>query len=114
MDKLILTSTDKNVILDLDKEGRVTMKKRTMTDEQLREIVKSDTVYSVPELREFLGLSQTKFGEKYDIPHRTIQEWEKTAKDDSRERNSWVLKLLNRVVKEDIKHELRYGKRESK
>lgn len=31
---------------------------------------------SVLELRQMTGLSQTKFGEKYGIPMRTIQNWE--------------------------------------
>ena len=31
---------------------------------------------TVQELRKMTGLSQTKFGEKYGIPLRTIQSWE--------------------------------------
>ena len=114
MTKLILTSTDKNVILDLDEKGRVTMKKRTMTDEQLREVAYSDTIYTTAELRNFLGLSQVKFCEKYGIPRRTLEQWEAAVRDGGREKRDWVLALLNRVVKDDIKHDLRYGKKVKK
>ena len=51
----------------------------------------------IKELRKLTGLSQTAFGEKYDIPMRTIQNWEKGV----RVPPSYVLKLLERVVKED-------------
>lgn len=113
--KLVLTSTDKNVILDLDKEGKVTMKKQTMTDEQLREVANSDTIFTTAELREFLGLSQARFCEKYGIPRRTLEDWERADREDTRKKNPvWVLNLLNRVVKEDIKHDLRYGKKAKK
>lgn len=110
MTKLVLTNTDKNVILDLDNEGRTIMKRREMTDEQLREAVYSDTIFTVVELRELLGLSQVKFGSKYSIPMRTIQSWEAGE----RVAPEYVVLLLNRVVKDDIKHELRYGKKASK
>ena len=52
----------------------------------------------IKELRTLTGLSQTAFGEKYDIPMRTIQNWEKGV----RVPPSYVLKLLERVVKEDF------------
>lgn len=51
----------------------------------------------IKELRKLTGLSQTAFGEKYDIPMRTIQNWEKGV----RIPPSYVIKLLERVVKED-------------
>ena len=114
MTKLILTSTDKNVILDLDEKGRVTMKKRTMTDEQLREVAYSDTIYDILELREIVGLSQRGFSEKYGIPRRTIENWEKLLNKGESGSDSWVMPLLNRVVKDDIKHDLRYGKKVKK
>lgn len=115
MTTLVLTNTDKNVILDLDSEGRVTMKKQTMTEEQLREVANSDTIFSIAELRDFLGLSQKRFAERYDMPYRTIENWERADREGSRQKNpAWALTLLNRVVKEDIKHDLRYGKRVSK
>ena len=52
----------------------------------------------IKELRKLTGLSQTAFGEKYDIPMRTIQNWEKGV----RIPPIYVLKLLERVVKEDF------------
>lgn len=51
----------------------------------------------IKELRKLTGLSQTAFGEKYDIPMRTIQNWEKGV----RVPPTYVVKLLERVVKED-------------
>lgn len=51
----------------------------------------------IKELRKLTGLSQTAFGEKYDIPMRTIQNWEKGV----RVPPTYVIKLLERVVKED-------------
>lgn len=113
MTKLVLTNTDKNVILDLDKEGRTIMKRREMTDEQLREAAYSKTIFNTVELRELLGFSQAKFCEKYGIPRRTLEDWERALREGS-ESTPWVLALLNRVVKDDIKHELRYGKKASK
>lgn len=55
----------------------------------------------IKELRKLTGLSQTAFGEKYDIPMRTIQNWEKGV----RIPPTYVLKLLERVVKEDYNME---------
>lgn len=56
----------------------------------------------VKEMRELLGLSQQKFGDKYGIPKRTIQDWEyeKMTPPD------YVLKLLERCVLEDAKKEM--------
>lgn len=49
------------------------------------------------EMRKLLGLSQSAFGKRYNIPVRTIQDWE------SRRRKApiYVLELLERVVVED-------------
>ena len=56
-----------------------------------------EVTMDIKELRKLTGLSQTAFGEKYDIPMRTIQNWEKGV----RIPPSYVIKLLERVVKED-------------
>ncbi len=84
------------------------VKKVKPTEEELREASRSDTIYSIRELRNLLALSQQKFGDKYGIPQRTVEGWERglTVPPD------YVVSLLNRVVKEDIKHELRYGKKD--
>lgn len=52
---------------------------------------------TIKEMRELLGLSQQKFGDKYGIPRRTIQDWEygKMIPPD------YVLQLLERCVRED-------------
>ena len=57
-----------------------------------------EVTMDIKELRTLTGLSQTAFGEKYDIPMRTIQNWEKGV----RVPPTYVLKLLERVVKEDF------------
>lgn len=53
----------------------------------------------IREMRAMLGESQQKFGDRYDIPLRTIQQWE------SGERKCpvYVAKLLERAVLEDKK-----------
>lgn len=53
------------------------------------------------ELRTLTGLSQKKFGDLYGIPLRTIQNWENGVN----EAPGYVLKLLERAVKEDFKTE---------
>lgn len=56
---------------------------------------------TVKEMRTMMHLSAKAFGEKYDIPLRTIQNWENGA----RECPGYVLSLLERAVKEDYKKE---------
>ena len=54
---------------------------------------------TIKELRAVTGLSAKKFGEKYGgIPLRTIQHWE----NGDRQPPEYVLRLLERVVKEDF------------
>lgn len=55
----------------------------------------------IKDLRFLTGLSQAKFGEKYDIPLRTIQDWEAGR----RIPPVYVEKLLARAVIEDFKNE---------
>jgi putative transcriptional regulator len=54
---------------------------------------------TIKELRALTGLSQAKFGEKYKIPRRTIQNWEA----DVNTPPQYVVDLLERAVKEDTK-----------
>lgn len=51
------------------------------------------------EIRELSGLTQAAFAEKYNIPKRTIENWEA----EKRNAPDYVLDLLERVVKEDFK-----------
>lgn len=53
---------------------------------------------NIKEIRQLTGLSQTAFGNKYGIPMRTIQNWE----NGKRECPSYLVSLLERVVKEDF------------
>ena len=50
------------------------------------------------QIREISGLSQNKFSKQYGIPLRTLQHWEQG----DREAPSWILLLLERVVREDF------------
>ena len=52
---------------------------------------------TIKEIRALTGLSQTKFAEKYEIPRRTIECWEA----EQRKPPEYVMKLLERCVKED-------------
>lgn len=49
------------------------------------------------EMRKLLGLSQAAFGKEYNIPVRTIEQWESGR----RKAPIYVLELLERVVIED-------------
>ena len=51
------------------------------------------------EIRSFSGLSQQAFSEKYKIRKRTIENWE----GGKRNPPEYVILLLERAVKEDIK-----------
>ena len=52
---------------------------------------------TIREIREKTGLSQAKFGERYGIPTRTIEEWEGGR----RTPPPYVVTLLRRAVEED-------------
>ena len=53
---------------------------------------------SIKELRELTGLSQTAFSKKYNIPKRTIENWETGT----RKPPAYVLELLESVINEDL------------
>ena len=55
------------------------------------------TMESIKEIRTLTGLSQVKFGEKYRIPRRTIENWERGIA----ECPQYVVELLERAVRED-------------
>lgn len=50
-------------------------------------------------LRKLTGLSQTAFGQRYDIPMRTIQNWENGVSVPP----DYVISLLRRAVEQDTK-----------
>jgi len=52
----------------------------------------------VKKIRELTGLNQSEFSRKYNIPLRTIQDWEA----ERRTPPEYVLELLERVVNEDV------------
>lgn len=53
----------------------------------------------IKELRMLSGLSQQAFSDKYNIPKRSIENWESGK----RTPPEYVISLLERAVKEDIK-----------
>lgn len=53
----------------------------------------------IKEIRSISGLTQQAFSEKYGIPKRSIENWE----GGKRNPPAYVISLLERVVKEDIK-----------
>lgn len=53
----------------------------------------------IKEIRSISGLSQQAFSDKYKIPKRSIENWESGK----RTPPEYVISLLERVVKEDIK-----------
>lgn len=53
---------------------------------------------NIKEIREITGLSQSKFAEKYQLPVRTLQDWEIGRRNPP----IYVISLLERVVKEDF------------
>lgn len=53
----------------------------------------------IKELRMLFGLSQQAFSDKYNIPKRSIENWESGK----RTPPEYVISLLERAVKEDIK-----------
>lgn len=55
-------------------------------------------VNNILQIRKRTGLSQAKFCEKYEIPKRTLENWEQG----SRECPEYLVKLLDRVVEEDF------------
>ena len=58
---------------------------------------------TIKQIRTISGLSQIKFGEKYGIPRRTIEGWECSEENQNyRKCPEYVLRLLERVVKEDF------------
>ena len=53
---------------------------------------------TIKQIREYSGLSQSKFSEKYGIPKRTIENWESGI----RKCPDYVISLLERVVESDM------------
>ena len=56
---------------------------------------------TITEIRAISGLNKTKFAELYNIPYRTLQDWEAGKSKPP----AYVLPLLERCVKEDFKEE---------
>jgi DNA-binding transcriptional regulator YiaG len=53
---------------------------------------------TITEIRAISGLNKTKFAELYNIPYRTLQDWEAGKSNPP----AYVLPLLERVVKMDF------------
>ena len=60
------------------------------------------TDYTIRQLRAITGLTQVEFGAKYEIPVRTIKNWESDAsKEYHRTCPEYVRRLLSRIISED-------------
>ena len=66
------------------------------------EKVSSDSL-DFHEIRMLSGLTQKEFSERYNIPKRSIENWDAG----SRNPPDYLIELLERIVKEDIKKESR-------
>lgn len=53
------------------------------------------------EIRAILGISRAEFSRRYEIPIRTLEGWDAGV----RKPPEWLLKLLERVVREDAERE---------
>ena len=53
---------------------------------------------TIKEMRELLGISRAEFSRRYDIPIRTLENWESGT----RTPPDYVINLLERIIKEDI------------
>lgn len=49
------------------------------------------------EIRALLGVSRAEFSRRYEIPIRTLEDWDHGR----RKPPEWVLKMLERIVRED-------------
>ena len=56
---------------------------------------------TIKEIRTLTGLSQKAFCEKYEIPRRTLEDWERGHNEPA----SYLVKMLERIVTEDIRSE---------
>ena len=56
---------------------------------------------SISELRSLAGISRPEFSRRYGVPIRTLEDWEAGR----RTPPEYVISLLERVVKEDVKKE---------
>lgn len=52
---------------------------------------------TIKEMREYLNVSRTEFSRRYNIPIRTLEDWES----EKRTPPEYVVQLLERAVKED-------------
>ncbi|MBR1508433.1 MAG: helix-turn-helix domain-containing protein [Eubacterium sp.] len=57
---------------------------------------------TIREIRKLSGLSQNKFADYYEIPRRTLQNWESLSPTSHHSCPEYLLKLLERAVKEDF------------
>ena len=57
---------------------------------------------TVKEIRNLTGLSQVDFANKYDIPIRTVENWETENEKNKRGCPTYIRKMLERLVKIDF------------
>ena len=78
-----------DALTDEEKKETVIIDGKKYVKAMLRERIKS--------ARKVSGLTQVEFCKKYEIPKRTLEDWERGARVPA----PWAVKLIERVVKED-------------
>lgn len=64
----------------------------------MKKTIKKEDLSNVKTIRSYTGLSQAKFAEYYEIPKRTLENWEQGTN----ECPVYLLKLLQRAVLADF------------
>lgn len=62
------------------------------------EAIKMNTVLNIRDLRSKLGITQSEFAQRYNIPFRTVQNWETGL----RKPPIYIIELLNNRIEEDL------------
>lgn len=62
------------------------------------EAIKMNTVLNIRDLRNKLGITQSEFAQRYNIPFRTVQNWETGL----RRPPIYIIELLNNRIEEDL------------
>ena len=94
------------------KDGKVyACKKALVGDQGIPEVWSAEHIINLEELtgrpftiiRKMSGLTQDAFSKEYGIPKRSIENWEAASDTAYREPPEYLLRLLERVVKEDYR-----------
>lgn len=91
----------------MEPENKITEEQKAELEHEVDKLIDSmgklsDVISSVlvKELRKKTGLSQAKFAERYEIPKRTIENWESGVNQPP----VYVLNMLRKIVLLDLKN----------